>query len=98
LLEERVGEVLAANERDVEAAAATLDEGRSRQAPSRPERVATLARQLETTAVLEPLEREIASRTLANGLEVRELRIPVGTIGANFEARPGVALDIAARF
>jgi glutamate-5-semialdehyde dehydrogenase len=28
---------------------------------------------------------------------VRELRIPVGTIGANFEARPGVALDIAAQ-
>ena len=32
-----------------------------------------------------------------NGLQVRELRIPVGTIGANFEARPGVALDIAAQ-
>ena len=59
--------------------------------------MATLARQLETTAALEPLEREISSRTLANGLEVRELRIPVGTIGANFEARPGVALDIAAQ-
>ena len=59
--------------------------------------MATLARQLETTAALEPLEREISSRTLANGLNVRELRIPVGTIGANFEARPGVALDIAAQ-
>ena len=59
--------------------------------------MATLARQLEATAALEPLEREIASRTLANGLQVRERRIPVGTVGANFEARPEVALDIAAQ-
>jgi glutamate-5-semialdehyde dehydrogenase len=97
LVEERVGEVHAANEQDVDAAAATLDEGALDRLRLDEQRVATLARQLETTAALEPLEREIASRTLANGLEVRELRIPVGTIGANFEARPGVALDIAAQ-
>jgi glutamate-5-semialdehyde dehydrogenase len=96
-LEERVGDVLSANERDVEAAAATLDEGALDRLRLDEQRVATLARQLETTAALDPLEREISSRTLANGLEVRELRIPVGTIGANFEARPGVALDIAAQ-
>ncbi len=95
LLEERVGDVLAANERDV--AGATLDEGGLDRLRLDEQRVATLARQLEATAALEPLEREIASRTLANGLQVRELRIPVGTIGANFEARPGVALDIAAQ-
>jgi glutamate-5-semialdehyde dehydrogenase len=97
LLEATVGEVLAANERDVKAAAATLDEGALDRLRLDEQRVVTLARQLETTAALEPLEREISSRTLANGLEVRELRIPVGTIGANFEARPGVALDIAAQ-
>jgi glutamate-5-semialdehyde dehydrogenase len=97
LLEERLGEVLAANERDVDAAGGTLDEGALDRLRLDEQRVATLARQLETTAALEPLEREISSRTLANGLKVRELRIPVGTIGANFEARPGVALDIAAQ-
>ncbi len=95
LLEERVADVLAANERDV--AGATLDEGGLDRLRLDEQRVATLARQLEATAALEPLEREISSRTLANGLQVRELRIPVGTIGANFEARPGVALDIAAQ-
>ena len=95
LLEERVGDVLAANERDV--AAATLDEGGLDRLRLDEQRVATLARQLEAAAALEPLEREISSRTLTNGLQVRELRIPVGTIGANFEARPGVALDIAAQ-
>jgi glutamate-5-semialdehyde dehydrogenase len=97
LLEEQVGDVIASNERDVDAAAATLDEGALDRLRLDEQRVATLARQLETTAALEPLEREISSRTLANGLKVRELRIPVGTIGANFEARPGVALDIAAQ-
>jgi glutamate-5-semialdehyde dehydrogenase len=44
---------------------------------------------------LEPLERETHSWTLPNGLRVSERRIPIGTVGANFEARPNVALDIA---
>src|SRR6185503_10745817 len=47
------------------------------------------------TASLEPLEREIDTRTLGNGLVVNERRIPIGTVGANFEARPNVALDVA---
>jgi glutamate-5-semialdehyde dehydrogenase len=97
LLEERAPDVLASNERDVEAARGQLDEGALDRLRLDPARVAELARQLEATATLEPLEREIARRTLANGLRVRELRIPVGTIGANFEARPGVALDVAAQ-
>ena len=97
LLEERVQDVLAANERDMQAAGGTLDEGALDRLRLDESRLAALARQLEATAELEPLEREISSRTLANGLEVRELRIPVGTIGANFEARPGVALDVAAQ-
>ena len=97
LLEERADDVLAANERDMASARATLDEGALDRLRLDASRLATLAHQLEATAELAPLEREIASRTLPNGLEVRELRIPVGTIGANFEARPGVALDIAAQ-
>ena len=46
-------------------------------------------------AEIPPLEREIAAWTLANGLAVSERRIPIGTVGANFEARPNVALDVA---
>ena len=33
--------------------------------------------------------------TLENGLRVEERRIPIGVVGANFEARPNVALDVA---
>ena len=46
-------------------------------------------------AEIEPLEREAAAWTLPNGLRVSERRIPIGTVGANFEARPNVALDVA---
>jgi glutamate-5-semialdehyde dehydrogenase len=46
-------------------------------------------------AELPPLEREAASWTLASGLRVSERRIPIGVVGANFEARPNVALDVA---
>jgi glutamate-5-semialdehyde dehydrogenase len=62
-----------------------LDEGR----------VSALAEQLEAMADLEPLEREVRSWTLPNGLRVSERRVPIGTVGANFEARPNVALDVA---
>src|SRR5439155_19484738 len=58
-------------------------------------RVGAMARQLETMAALPPLEREISSWRLPNGLAVSERRIPIGTVGANFEARPNVALDVA---
>ena len=58
-------------------------------------RVDGLAAQVEALAELEPLAREVDAWTLANGLRVSERRIPIGAVGANFEARPGVALDVA---
>src|SRR5204862_6018067 len=58
-------------------------------------RVDALAGQVEAMAELEPLAREADAWTLPNGLRVTERRIPIGTVGANFEARPGVALDVA---
>jgi glutamate-5-semialdehyde dehydrogenase len=57
--------------------------------------VEALARQVEAMAEIAPLERDAGSWTLANGLRVSERRIPIGTVGANFEARPNVALDVA---
>jgi len=37
-------------------------------------------------------------RDLPGGLRLAECRRPVGVIGANFEARPDVVVDIASRF
>ena len=95
MLRERRGEVLAANDADVEAATGRLDEGTIDRLRLDDGRVAVLERQLLATAALDPLEREVGSRTLANGLVVSERRIPIGVVGANFEARPNVALDVA---
>src|SRR5439155_4626459 len=58
-------------------------------------RVEGLAGELTAMADVGPLEREADTWTLPNGLRVSERRIPIGTVGANFEARPNVALDVA---
>ncbi len=34
--------------------------------------------------------------TLANGLQVTQVRVPFGVVGAIYEARPNVTVDIAA--
>ena len=94
LVRERSAAVLAANEADCDAAAGRLDEGTLDRLRLGTARVETLAEQVEAMAAIEPLEREIDAWTLANGLEISERRIPIGTVGANFEARPNVALDV----
>jgi glutamate-5-semialdehyde dehydrogenase len=95
LLAARADEVLTANAADVAAAHAELDPGALDRLTLDEARVASLGAQLLALADLPPLEREIESWTLENGLTVAARRIPIGVVGANFEARPGVALDVA---
>ncbi len=95
LVRERGAEILAANGTDCEEAAGRVDEGMLDRLRLDEQRVEALAVQVEAVAALEPLERVISSWTLSNGLQVSERRIPIGTVGANFEARPNVALDVA---
>lgn len=87
--------ILEANTADCEAAAGRLDEGTLDRLRLDEARVEGLAAQVEAMAEVEPLARDAGSWTLANGLRVTERRIPIGTVGANFEARPNVALDVA---
>jgi glutamate-5-semialdehyde dehydrogenase len=95
LVRERGATLLAANAADVEEATGRLDVGMVDRLRLDETRVQSMARQVEATAALEPLEREIASRRLPNGLELHERRVRIGVVGANFEARPNVALDVA---
>ncbi|MEP6910974.1 MAG: aldehyde dehydrogenase family protein [Actinomycetota bacterium] len=95
LVRERRAEILRANTADYEAATDHLDEGMLDRLRLDDDRVEALAEQVEAVAAIDPLEREIDSWTLPNGLEVSERRIPIGVVGANFEARPNVALDVA---
>ncbi len=61
-------------------------------------RLAAMASQLRALADVpaEPSRRPI--RDLPGGLRLAEFRRPVGVIGANFEARPNVVVDIASQF
>ncbi|HEY6077031.1 MAG TPA: aldehyde dehydrogenase family protein [Gaiella sp.] len=95
LVGERRRRILDANAEDYAAAVDRIDAGMLDRLRLDDERVDALARQVSVMAELPPLEREADSWTLPNGLRVSERRIPIGTVGANFEARPNVALDVA---
>ena len=95
LVRERGRDVLAANDADCKAAAATLDEGSLDRLRLDEQRLDAIAEQLRSLSELPPLERVISQWTLDNGLHVEERRIPIGVVGANFEARPNVAVDVA---
>jgi glutamate-5-semialdehyde dehydrogenase len=92
-------DVLAANAEDMRAARADgirdalLDRLRLDDA-----RLSGIAGQLRALADIpaEPSRRAI--RDLPGGLRLEECRRPVGVIGANFEARPNVVVDIASQF
>jgi glutamate-5-semialdehyde dehydrogenase len=92
-------DVLAANGEDMRAARADgirdalLDRLRLDDA-----RLSGIAGQLRALADIpaEPSRRTI--RDLPGGLRLEECRRPVGVIGANFEARPNVVVDIASQF
>jgi glutamate-5-semialdehyde dehydrogenase len=91
LVGERADAIAEANAADL-AAAVVLDEGlRDRLRLD----VDVLAGQLAQLAELPPLERVEESWTVEDGARVEVRRIPIGAVGANFEARPNVAVDVA---
>ena len=97
-LEQRVGEILAANERDVqlgtedEIGEALLDRLRLDE-----QRVSQIARAVRQIAALpDPVGEVIEGRRLPNGLDVRKVRVPLGVVAVVYEARPNVTIDAAA--
>ena len=94
MVDEHSGEIAAANALDMEAAA-ELDEGTRDRLRLDGARIAAIAGQLRELAELPPLDRVEDAWLLANGLQVEVRRIPIGAVGANFEARPNVAVDVA---
>ncbi len=95
LVDEQSGAIARANAADVEAASGRLDEGALDRLRLDPSRIAALREQLAQLAALPPLDRDEDGWELENGLRVRVRRIPIGAVGANFEARPNVAVDVA---
>lgn len=97
LLRERRSVVLDANQADVAEGSSRLDAGALDRLRLDEDRVEATAAGLEATAALAPLERMVRAWRLPNGLEVSERRVPIGVVGANFEARPNVAADVASQ-
>ncbi|MDT9595165.1 glutamate-5-semialdehyde dehydrogenase [Nocardioides zeae] len=61
-----------------------------------PERLAQMAEGLREVAALpDPVGEVVRGGTLANGLELRQVRVPFGVVGMIYEARPNVTADAA---
>src|SRR4051794_28436026 len=97
-LEARLPEILAANALDLEAGRGSglsaalmdrlaLDSGRVRA-------IADGARSI--AALPDPVGEVVDGGRLANGLEFRKVRVPLGVIAVVYEARPNVTIDAAA--
>jgi glutamate-5-semialdehyde dehydrogenase len=96
-LDARTDEVLAANRGDVErAVAAGTSSGLVDRLTLTPDRLAAIAQALRDVAELpDPVGEVIRGYTLPNGLEVRQVRVPMGVVGIIYEARPNVTVDAA---
>ncbi|HEV7933937.1 MAG TPA: glutamate-5-semialdehyde dehydrogenase [Actinomadura sp.] len=93
----RVPEILKANEADVARAreAGTPDAMIDRLGLSE-ERVAAIAEAVRQVAALpDPVGENVRGGTLPNGLELRQVRVPLGVVGIIYEGRPNVTVDAA---
>ncbi len=90
-----VPEVLAANTADVDAArAAGTDEGLLDRLRLTDARIDGIAAGLRKVAGLpDPIGGVVRGSTLPNGLEIRQVRVPLGVVGMVYEARPNVTVD-----
>ncbi|MEI7646807.1 MAG: glutamate-5-semialdehyde dehydrogenase [Actinomycetes bacterium] len=61
-----------------------------------PDRLKAIADALREVAELpDPIGEVIRGYTLPNGLQIRQLRVPLGVVGMIYEARPNVTVDAA---
>ena len=98
LLEERSAEILEANAADlVDERATGLTEALRDRLALTPERVAAMAAGVRVVAALDdPVGEELEHKTLASGLDLRKVRVPLGVVAVVYEARPNVTIDCAA--
>src|SRR3954449_8850359 len=94
----RTDEVLEANARDMEAGReAGLSSALLDRLALDAGRVAAMADGVRAVAALEdPVGEVVDGRRLANGLDLRKVRAPLGVVAVVYEARPNVTIDAAA--
>ncbi|MFE9407201.1 glutamate-5-semialdehyde dehydrogenase [Streptomyces sp. NPDC006704] len=97
-LEARTAEIVEANAVDV---AKAREAGTSETVIDRltltPERIAAIASDVRDVAALpDPVGEVVRGSTLPNGIDLRQIRVPLGVVGIIYEARPNVTVDAAA--
>jgi glutamate-5-semialdehyde dehydrogenase len=95
---DRTDEILEANGLDVDAAvAAGLSATLIDRLTLDPQRIAGIAAGVRQIAGLaDPVGEVISGFRAPNGLEIRQVRVPLGVIAVVYEARPNVTIDAAA--
>ncbi|NDZ81313.1 glutamate-5-semialdehyde dehydrogenase [Streptomyces sp. SID10853] len=97
-LEVRTSEIVEANAEDVAKAraAGTADTVIDRLTLT-PERIRAIAGDVRDVAALpDPVGEVVRGSTLPNGIDLRQVRVPLGVVGIIYEARPNVTVDAAA--
>lgn len=87
--------IIEANDRDMQAARENgMKESMQDRLRLTPERIEGMAEGLRQVAALpDPVGNVIGGQTLANGLKITKVRVPLGVIGIIYEARPNVTAD-----
>ncbi|MGA8745343.1 MAG: glutamate-5-semialdehyde dehydrogenase [Solirubrobacterales bacterium] len=98
LLGERCEEILQANAADLaDQRASALSAALRDRLTLNEARVGAMAEGVRAVAALEdPVGEELERRTLASGIDLRKVRVPLGVVAVVYEARPNVTIDCAA--
>ena len=97
-LEEFTERIMSANEVDVAAAiSAGTDPAIVDRLTLTPARLTAIADAVRDVAALaDPVGEVVRGYTVPNGLDIRQVRVPMGVVGMIYEARPNVTVDAAA--
>ncbi|WP_395360573.1 glutamate-5-semialdehyde dehydrogenase [Streptomyces sp. YH02] len=96
-LEVRTAEIVEANAEDIaKAREAGTSEAIIDRLTLTPERVRAIAADVRDVAALpDPVGEVVRGQTLPNGIDLRQVRVPLGVVGIIYEARPNVTVDAA---
>jgi glutamate-5-semialdehyde dehydrogenase len=96
-LESRANEIMAANADDRKAGRDNaMSDALMDRLTLTEKRIDEMAQGLrEVAALTDPVGELVAGWRLANGLEIRKVRVPMGVVGIIYEARPNVTVDAA---
>lgn len=97
-LEQNAAAIISANGRDIERGRSDgIGESLIDRLRLDEKRVAALAAAVRQVAALpDPVGRVVGGHRMPNGVALEQVRVPFGVVGAIYEARPNVTVDIAA--